>query len=160
MEKTGIRANPIYYYSVLIALIIELISLCIIGWNPLFAYGLALGTCIAIVNYSIHAISIELSFAFRRGFSLTMVGYVLRLIIYGGCFLVSYKTGTISGIATLFGYVTVKSAIIYLFALKPGFSSKRYDPNKLNDLDQDKWSGEDKNENGHLGLYHKLTFFF
>lgn len=125
MKKVTIRTsiNILCLYGIIAAIIIELLSLCVIGWNLHFAYGLALGTCIAIVNYNIHAVSAALSLDLGKGLIITMAGYVIRLAIYGAVFLLSYKTALASGIATIFGYMTIKMAMIYHYGIKPGFHS-------------------------------------
>ena len=151
--KSQTTTTDIYKYGLLIAGIIELGSLLFIGWDSLFAYGLVLGTCVAIGNYNIHVFSASLSITFSRGFIMTMLGYIIRLMIYGGFFLVSYNTGMTSGIATLLGYLTVKIAIIYVYGVKPGFRSKRYDATMLNDLDSDPWSAERTNKPSRFGRH-------
>lgn len=139
MDKNGPRKsiNGLYGYSVLAAAIIELGSLPLIGWNPLFIYGLALGTCVAIVNYNILVLLSQKALDMGRGISLAVVGYIVRLGIYGGVFLLSYKTGTVSGIATLLGYMTIKLSMFYVYGFKPGFASRRYEKAKIKDLDQE-----------------------
>lgn len=145
MEKNGPKKSidGLYGYSILTAAIIELGSLPFIGWNPLFAYGLALGTCVAIVNYNLLVLSSKTALDMGRGISLAVVGYIVRLTIYGGVFLLSYKTGTVSGIATLLGYMTIKLSMFYVYGFKPGFASRRYEKAKIKDLDQDRWAAEE-----------------
>lgn len=134
--------NPLYGYCILIAVIIELGSLCIIGWVPQFLYGLALGTSVAIINYKLLVLSSKASLKMGRGLSLAIVGYCVRLVIYGVAFYVSYKIGTVSGIATLFGYMTIKLAMFYVYGFKSGFKPRDYKGANLRDLDQDQWAAE------------------
>jgi hypothetical protein len=144
MDKTERRTkvDPLYCYSIIAAAIIMAGSLPIIGWNPLFAYGLALGTCIAVVNYNILVFSSKAALDRGRGVGLIIIGYTLRMAIYGGVFLFSYRTDTVSGIATLLGYLTVKLGMFYKYGFRPGFSGKRYGKGQLKDLDSDPWAVE------------------
>ena len=134
--------NPLYGYCILIAVIIELGSLCIIGWVPQFLYGLALGTSVAIINYKLLVLSSKLSLEMGRGIILSIVGYCARLAIYGVAFYVSYKIGTVSGIATLLGYMTIKLAMFYVYGFKSGFKSRDYKGVNIRDLDRDQWAAE------------------
>ncbi|MGI6733587.1 MAG: ATP synthase subunit I [Anaerovoracaceae bacterium] len=162
MNKNGQKSmvNPLYRYSILAAVIIQLGSLPVIGWNPLFAYGLALGTCISIVNYNLLVLSSKFALSMGRGLSFAVVGYIVRMAIYGGAFLFSYKTGTVSGIATLFGYMTVKLGMFYLYGFKPGFASRKYEGIKLKDIDQDQWAAEKAAKAAKPGRFEKVFKVF
>jgi hypothetical protein len=162
MDKNDSRSmvSPLYRYSILTAAIIQLGSLLIIGWNPLFAYGLALGTCISIVNYNLLVFSSKKALLMGRGLSLAVVGYTVRMAIYGGVFLLSYRTGTASGIATLLGYMTVKLGMFYLYGFKPGFASRKYQGVSLKDLDQDQWAAEEAEKAARPRLFKRVFNIF
>jgi hypothetical protein len=136
--------NKILKYGIIVALLFELISLPFLGWNVRFAYGLALGTCIAIVNFNFLAFTTRRILDRRKGVGLAVMGYMLRLFLYGGGFYMSYKLGTASGLATLLGYMTLKIAIYYVYGFKPKFTESSAKGKKLNDLDNDLWAKEGK----------------
>lgn len=162
MDKTELKrlANSLYGYSICAAIIIEAGSLLFIGWNPKFAYGLALGTCIAIVNYNLLVLSSKAMLEKRHGMSLGFIGYLVRLAIYGGVFLLSYSVGIVSGIATLFGYFTLKLGIFYLYGFKPGFASRKYDKKNLNDLDSDRWAKEEAEKSSEPSVTRRIRNIF
>ena len=155
MEGREIKAktSSLYFYSLIVAIIFELGSLCFIGFDPIFAYGLALGTSIAIVNYNFLRFTSGLALAKNKGISLVLLGYIIRLSIYGGAFLISYRTGIAGGIATFLGFISFKISLYYSYGIKPGLTSRKYDKLKLNNLDQDQWSIE---KNSKLGLTDRL----
>lgn len=142
--------KQIYKYGLIVALLCELLSLLILGWSPKFAYGLALGTCIAIVNYNILLFSAQGIIRGGRGILLSVLGYAIRLAVYGGAFYVSYMAGTESGIATLLGFVTLKTGMVYAYGFKPKFSENSVGGKKLNDLDNDCWSEQKSNKDGRI----------
>ncbi|GAB1475898.1 hypothetical protein MASR2M70_07300 [Bacillota bacterium] len=144
MGKEGHKTQitPLYGYSILVAVIIELASLFIIGWTPQFLYGLALGTAVAIINYKLLVFSSTMVLKMGRGLSLAVLGYCARLAIYGLVFYMSYKIGTASGIATLLGYMTIKLAMFYVCGFKSGFKPRDYKGVNIRNLDQDQWAAE------------------
>lgn len=162
MDNRGSRelVHPLYRYSLLAAAIIELGSLPVIGWSPLFAYGLALGTCIAVLNHNLLVISSKKVLEMGRGVSLALLGYILRLAIYGGAFYLSYKAGTVSGIATLFGYMTVKLGMFYVYGFRPGSTKKDYKNVELKDLDRDPWAGREAGKATRSGPIKKVMSIF
>lgn len=116
--------NKIFLYGILVAAIIELVSLPFLGLDIQFTYGLVLGTAIAIFNFSIMA------FTFKRalngkGVPIAILGYIVRLLIYGGAFYISMKVSPISGLGTVLGFLTLKGAIYYLHGFKAKFSKGR-----------------------------------
>lgn len=145
MGKSKQRAleTPPYIYCLIVGAIIELASICFIGWDALFLYGLALGTSVAIVNYKLLIFSSRLALSSKKGISLVATGYIIRLAIYGGVFFLSYTSGVTSGIGTLLGYMTVKIVIFYEYGIKPGMASQKYDKTTLKDLDKDLWALEE-----------------
>ena len=136
--------NQIVKYGVIIAILCEIISLPFLGWNPRFAYGLALGTCIAIANFHLLVFASKKVLDRGKGVGLAFIGYILRLFLYGGGFYMSYRLGTDSGLATLLGYLTLKIGMIYLKGFKPKFSESSAKGKKLNDLNNDQWAEEKK----------------
>ncbi|MBR0599188.1 ATP synthase subunit I [Sinanaerobacter chloroacetimidivorans] len=122
-ELTAFK-NQIFFYGIIVAALCELASLPFLGLNRMFSYGLALGTAIAIVNFNIMEFTLKKALAGRGG-SMAFIGYILRLLIYGGAFYMSMRVGTISGLGTLLGFLTLKAAIYYLHGFKAKFSKDR-----------------------------------
>lgn len=116
--------NRIFLYGVIISLLCALISIIFIGVNVQFLYGLALGTSIAIVNFQLLAFTLKKVLG-GLGAYLAFVGYLFRLMIYGGAFYASMRIGLNSGMGTLFGFMTLKIAIYYLYGFRAKFSTNR-----------------------------------
>ncbi|HHX13867.1 MAG TPA: ATP synthase subunit I [Clostridiales bacterium] len=133
--------NRIFRYTILIALVCELISLPFIGFNKDFAYGLALGTCIAIVNFNLLALTAKLTLE-RQKTLYSPLGYLLRMIIYGFVFWAALKISPLSALAAVIGFMTLKAAIFILHGLKPKFRESSAHGKALNDLDNDAWAKE------------------
>ena len=104
----------------LIAGIIELGSLLFIGWSPRFLYGLALGTLVSIGNFSLLTATSKLALLTKKAMLINMFGYLVRLAVYCGTFLISYRLGTAPGIGTLLGFMTLKIALYHEHGIKPG----------------------------------------
>lgn len=116
--------NQIFLYSVIVSLIIELISLPILGWDKEFLYGLLLGTAVAIVNFNILAFSFRKVINDRRG-SWAFISYLIRLLIYGFAFYTAAKISFVSGMGSVLGFLTIKAAIIFIHGIKAKFDTKR-----------------------------------
>ena len=131
----------IFKYGIATACLMAAASMLVIGWDPFVVYGLTLGTSISIVNHIFLAFTANLCLSVRRGPIISVLGYLMRLAIYGLVFYASYKAaGITGGMGTLLGFLALKIAIYYYYGFKPGFASKHYDKTKLNDLDQDQWT--------------------
>ena len=116
--------NKIFLYGIFVAVIVELVSLPFLGLNMQFSYGLALGTAIAILNFNIMAFTLKRALS-GRGISISMLGYIIRLLIYGGTFYISMRVSQLSGLGTVLGFLTLKGAIYYLHGFKAKFSEGR-----------------------------------
>ncbi|MDR0569704.1 MAG: ATP synthase subunit I [Clostridiales Family XIII bacterium] len=110
--------NQIFLHGMIVALIFEAGALLVLGPDAMFAYGLVLGTCIAIVNFNILAITGRKLMNARRPL-LSLASYVLRFCIYCMAFYMSLRLGFVSAVGTALGFFTLKLAIYYLHALKP-----------------------------------------
>jgi hypothetical protein len=134
--------SQIYRAGILIALLFELLSLPFLGFDPRFAYGLALGTVVAVANYSLLAYVTARILNRGKGAALAVLGYLGRLALYGWVFYTSYQIDTTSGLATLLGYMTLKLGMYYVYGFQPKFSKSSTEGKKFNDLDQDQWALE------------------
>ena len=89
--------------TVVLAIIVEIISLPIIGWNTLFVYGLAIGTVVAIINTNILSKAVEKAVENNKR-KYIIITYILRMVLYGGAFALSLKTANIAGLGTAIGF--------------------------------------------------------
>jgi len=133
----------IFKYGIIAALIAEAISLAAIGFNTQFAYGLALGTCIAIVNFNILAFCCKKVVDGGGAFA-SLAGYLFRMMIYGFAFYMSVKISLYSAAGTVIGFLTLKIGLYYLHGFKPKFSESSAKGKVLNDLDNDGWPKKKK----------------
>ena len=110
-------------YSIIVALIAEIISLFVFGPGILFPYGLVLGVCAALVNMGILSFSIDRAIALGKKGPVN-VGLIVRIIIYAAAFFISARTGHISGIGTAIGFILPKLAMQIEFNFLPWFRRK------------------------------------
>jgi len=119
MNNVAAFKNEIIKYSIFIALGCEAASIIFLGLNLQFAYGLALGTAICVVNFNISYFFINRTLKKINGAKLrNFIGYVLRLTIYGYAFYVSIMTGKYSAIGTVAGFLSIKASIYYINVIK------------------------------------------
>ncbi|MDR1571702.1 MAG: ATP synthase subunit I [Clostridiales Family XIII bacterium] len=116
--------NQIFLYGIAVALIFEGISLLFIGFDGGFAYGLALGVAIAIVNFSILASTLKRSLASGKK-GIVFVSYIVRLCIYGFAFYMAMRVSLAAGGGAALGFVSLKVAIYYLHGFRKAFRAKR-----------------------------------
>ncbi len=125
-EMDGLSSfkNEITRYGILVAAVFGLASIPFLGVEVQFLYGLSLGTAIAIVNFNLMAITFRLVLE-KRNRSIAFIGYLLRLAVYGGVFLISIRVSLISALGTALGFLTLKLAMIYLHGFRAKFSKGR-----------------------------------
>jgi len=86
--------RKITYGSIGFAVCALLISLPLAGFRPLFAYGLALGVCFSLLGLHLLSATIERAMAAgKRG--AVVIGYIARLLIYGGVLTLAARTGAV-----------------------------------------------------------------
>ncbi len=136
MEDLTAFKNKIVLHMVKVTLIFEAVAAIVIaiisfaGYGNLvrleilFAYGLALGTCISILNFNVLAFTLNRIFLTGKS-ALAGLSYFLRLIIYGGAFFFAMNTSYLVGLGCALGFATSKIAIYHLHGLKPKFSEER-----------------------------------
>ena len=110
--------------GVVFASVIGAGSLLVLGPNLEFMYGLALGTCICIVNFNILVLAGKKALAARKpvfGYA----GYLLRLCVYGTAFYMALKVGVLSGIGAVLGFFTLTMAIFSIHMLKPALTGRK-----------------------------------
>lgn len=114
-----------YIYAISAAMLMQLLSLPFLGPDIRFSYGLAFGTVVAIINHRILEKAGEWALIRGRGAGLIVVGYMVRLAIYGGAFLYALQLGTASGIACLLGFMTLKLGFICVYGIRPTIQKRR-----------------------------------
>lgn len=118
----------IYKYTFLTAIILEIGALPILGVGVRYvdySYGLALGTCIAVMSFNIlFLMSKKVVMDGKRMWA--VVGYLVRLPIYGAGFYFCIRLSVVCGVACLLGFFTSTLSIIYIhgFKAKPDRSWK------------------------------------
>lgn len=122
-DLTKLKSH-ILIYSLVIALICEVVSLPILGWDIKFLYGLVLGTAVSIAGFSILVFTSKLTIE-RGKKSYSFISYMLRLILYGVAFVAAVKVSFPAGIACLIGIFTTKIALLILLGIKPKFDKNR-----------------------------------
>ena len=116
--------TQIFLHGLIFASIIEVGSLIILGPDLGFVYGLVMGTCISIVNFSI------LTFAGNKVLNtgkpvIGFAGYLLRLCIYGIAFYMALNISLVSGMGAILGFMTITIAIIFLHMVKPALGGRK-----------------------------------
>jgi hypothetical protein len=109
--------NQIFFYGIIVALIFEGGSLFFLRFNVSFAYGLTLGTAVAVVNFNILVFTSQrllLSGRAWAGFS----SYIVRLAVYGFAFYMALRISYTAAIGAALGFLTLKVAIYYLHGFK------------------------------------------
>lgn len=124
MNEINALKKQIFLYGILVAVLCEIISLFILGLNMKFSYGLALGTCIAIVNFNL------LIFTWNKVLTsgskwLAVIGYFIRMALYGYCFFICVKIGYMVGFACLIGFFTLKLPMYWLYGIKYKYNRNR-----------------------------------
>jgi hypothetical protein len=116
--------NQIFLYGIVTAMIFEAGSLLFLGFDRGFAYGLALGTAISIVNFNLLAFSLRRALA-KGGRVQVFVVYMFRLCLYGLAFYMSARISLASAAGAALGFITLKIAIYYLHGFRAKFSKGR-----------------------------------
>jgi ABC-type spermidine/putrescine transport system permease subunit II len=102
-----------------------LISLPIIGLNPVFCFSLLIGTAISILNVCLMVLLTEIAVKNGNRF-LPMLGMLLRVVIYAAAFLIALmQLGYPGGLGTAIGFLTVYIAIFYLNAVDIKLAKRR-----------------------------------
>lgn len=114
----------VFKYAFFIAILFELGSLPFIGISIQFSYGLLLGACTAIMNFNLLIMfSKKVLDAGKKWFA--VIGYLLRLLIYGFVFYMCMRVSKIAGLSCVFGFLTIAIALFYQYGVKTNFSTGR-----------------------------------
>ena len=115
--------KEITLYSLIAAVITGVISLLVIGPDIFFPYGLAIGICIAIVNLNIISVSIERAFDRGKRWPV-IVGFFIRVLLYGGAFLLAVRTSPISGLGAAIAFLLPHLMMYLCQGILPYFRRK------------------------------------
>lgn len=127
--------NQIFMHSIIIAVLMELISLAVLGISSKFLLGLVAGTAVTIVNFTILERS-AVKLMQKQSKGPVVAGYFLRLPIYGAVFYACLMAGLRSAVGCALGFVTLPLALMYLYGIKSRFPGAEKNP--LNDWTEPK----------------------
>ena len=127
--------NEIIIYGIVMAAVAEVVSLFVIGPNALFAAGLAAGTAVSVIGFIILVRTGEtLSEESKK--SPILLGYLVRLLLYGVVFFICIKASLSCGFGCVIGFVTIHFGILFLYGIVYKFFKKKKNP--LNDWTEPK----------------------
>lgn len=130
--------KEIVKYSIIMALVAEVISLVIIGINLRFVCGLIVGTAVTIFNFHLLVLSGEKVMEEQRAMPV-VGGYFVRLVIYGVVFFVATRFGFAAAAGCAAGFITIHAAIMFTYLIVYGLFKKKANP--LNDwTEPKKWN--------------------
>lgn len=121
--------------TVCMAALTELISLIVIGPDKLFAAGLAAGTLATIGCFLILVRTGSLLDVLKSG-TPVVVGYFVRMLLYGAAFLVCIRVSLACGLGCLAGFICLHAGIFALYGFVYRFIKKKENP--LNDWTEPK----------------------
>lgn len=127
--------NEIVKYTILMAVVAEVISLPLIGFDIRFLGGLVVGTAVTCFNFHLLVLSGQKVVEELRAMPV-VGGYFIRLVIYGAVFLVAVKFGLEAASGCAAGFVTLHVAILFLYLVVYGMFKKKKNP--LNDWTEPK----------------------
>ena len=115
-----------YIYVIAVAMLIQLLSLPLLGADLRFSYGLAFGTVVGIVNHQILEKVGDWALSLRWGALLIVLGYLVRLALYGGAFLYALQLGIASGVACFLGFLAMKIGVVIVYGIRPMIQKRRH----------------------------------
>jgi hypothetical protein len=121
--------NQIFFHGLVAALIFEAGSLLFLGFDAGFAYGLALGTAVSVVNFNILAHTSRRLLNGGRAW-MGFAGYLVRLAVYGFAFYMALRVSHAAAIGAALGFLTLKLAIYYIHGFKSPRLAKKSPANR------------------------------
>ncbi len=116
--------NGILIAAVVIALVAEIFSLFILGFDIDFTIGLAAGTAVSLVNFIIMSICTEISLEKQKPV-INLLGSASRFVLYGISFTLTVMHSYTMGAGCAIGFFTIQLAMLYLFAIKPSLARSK-----------------------------------
>ena len=130
--------REIIKYTILTALVAEVISLLVTGIDSWFAGGLIVGTAVTIFNFHLLVLSGEKVMEVQKAMPV-VGGYFVRLVIYGVVFFLATRFGFSAAVGCAVGYITLHVAIMFTYLIVYGLFKKKKNP--LNDwTEPKKWN--------------------
>ena len=112
-------------YTLITAALFEAGSIPLLKFSLEYMCGLAAGTCVSVLSFSILLYISKRVVATGQKW-LASIGYLVRLPMYGIVFYLCMRFGgLICGVASLLGFFTGVAALIYSNGLKPKFSKRQ-----------------------------------
>ena len=96
--------KEISLYIIALAIVTEVISFLIIGWNSRFLIGLAIGTAVAIINTILLSSAATKALDSGKGIYVFLTS-ILRMFIFVGVFVLSLMMSTMSAIGTAISFI-------------------------------------------------------
>lgn len=127
--------NEVIIYGILMAAVAEVVSVFVIGPCLFFPAGLAVGTAVSVAGFVI-LIRTGRSLMEQSKKSPILLGYIVRLFLYGASFLICIKVDLRCGFGCVIGFVTIHFGIMFLYGIVYKFIKKKKNP--LNDWTQPK----------------------
>ena len=127
--------NEIIRYTLVIALVAEIISLPVIGFDLAYGCALVAGTAVTILNFNLLVYAGEQVMDKKKAAPM-VGGYFVRLLIYGIGFFIAIKFGLHAAVGCAAGYLTLHVAILFTYLIVYGLFKKKKNP--LNDWTEPK----------------------
>lgn len=113
MNKTCEYKNEVLKLNIIIILICEAVSIFFIGFDFNFALGLIISTIAAAINLNILYLFVKISVCNNRGIIFNLLGYVIRMMIYGLALYFSIKISNTSAIGTIIGFLAINLSMFF-----------------------------------------------
>lgn len=139
--------NRIFLHCLALAVVVEIISLPIIGWQWRFLAGILAGAVTTVINFSLLVAFAERMLAISDK-KVVVGGYFIRMLIYGAVFVLGIQLGMYAAIGVAIGFFTLHLSIMIIFGIEsnlPGAKKNPLnswtEPKEWNDLSD--WGDED-----------------
>lgn len=119
--------NRIFLHCLALAIVVELISLPIIGWQWNFLVGILAGTVTTVVNFILLVAFAERMLAILEK-KVVVGGYFIRMLIYGVVFVLSLQLGMYAAVGTAIGFFTLHLSIMIIFGIESNLPGAKKNP--------------------------------
>ena len=125
MDDLTAFKTQIIKYSLILTVIFEAGSIPLLGFSVEYLCGLLAGTLTSVSGF-IMLVATSKKVVASGEKSIAVLGYLLRLLIFGAVFFIALKLGgAIAMIACFLGFMTTKVSIFYVHGVKAKFSKDR-----------------------------------
>lgn len=105
--------NEVIKLNIIIVLICEAVSLFFIGFDIKFTLGLVAGTVITAINMNILYAFVKIAVNNNWGIIFNLLGYVIRMIIYGLALYFSIIISSVSAIGMIIGFLGINLSVFF-----------------------------------------------